>query len=210
MWRAGGKIQDTEERICRITDLRRSDWRRMETTIREFFEGADGFIFHAKIMKELNRCEEKSANAVRSAEAKWLKEKERRDAIAAGSQCDRNANSKQLKEEKVPTTSGAAAPLVEIIFSSGLDLLVKGGMSANNARSFLGKARKSVGDPALITALERCRVAAPIDVRSFLWGVLKHQARTEPKRTTAQQMSWERDQKNLKRIEKEKRDASDE
>lgn len=91
------------------------------------------------------------------------------------------------QDNKIPTTSGAAAPSksdeeisvdpVKILFDQGVKFLASRGVKQPQARALIGKWRKLRGDEALLAALGRAQREGAIDPVAFIEGCFRFQSK---------------------------------
>ena len=173
-WTTGKPLPDDDGKLWRIA---RADslehWQENRTTVAEFFNVADGAWQHARIDEELTDAVEKRAAAKERAEnaasKRWAKHKQ--------SKSNAPGMPKAMLEECPPSPSPSGsvsndtgdADAAKVVFRQGLAWLVKeSGRSESECRSLLGKARKDVGDEALIAILGAAQRHGPIDAVEYL------------------------------------------
>jgi uncharacterized protein YdaU (DUF1376 family) len=172
-WTTGKPLPDDDSKLWRIARAdSRDHWEEHRAVVAEFFKVADGVWQHARIDEELVLAVEKRAAAKERAEhaasKRWAKHK----------QSSKHAQSmpKAMLEECPPSPSpavsvpnGTGGDTAAVIFREGLAWLVKqSGRSESECRSLLGKARKDVGDEALIAILGQAQRHGPIDAVEYL------------------------------------------
>jgi uncharacterized protein YdaU (DUF1376 family) len=162
-WKGDGRIPNDDGRLAAITRLPANRWRACRITLLKFFEIADDFITHKRVVKERARAkalsEKRSEVGKKGVEAKASK----RQAIASA---NGEANDKQTGQQtpqqtatpspsplraSVANATGADAP--DPIWGTGLAFLKRKGVPEVQARRFLGKLRQRAGDVDIAAAL---------------------------------------------------------
>jgi uncharacterized protein YdaU (DUF1376 family) len=92
MWRTGeARLPADDVLLARYAKLGPRQWQRMKPIIMEFFDLDGAYISQARLVDEWSRCRTVSEKASASANAKWLKHKKGRHAVALRTQCVGNA-----------------------------------------------------------------------------------------------------------------------
>jgi len=111
MWRNKSTLPNDDKLLARYARLNAGQWRRIKPTILGFFDVTESEISQGRLTDEYEAVKRKSIVNTISANARWLKEKEKVNADASVSQCEphaihsQNHNHSQKKEREVATLS---------------------------------------------------------------------------------------------------------
>ncbi len=86
-WQKGGCIRNADAMLRQCTRTTEQEWNECRETVLEFFEERDGFLYHNRIDKELQKVAAISNKSKAAADARWSG----RNADAMPAQCGRNA-----------------------------------------------------------------------------------------------------------------------
>lgn len=101
-----------DKKLARLARCSLREWLRIKQVVMAFWQPMDDGLWHQKKLDEVRATVTgKKHKASESAQARWLKEKERRDADALRRQCFGDANQKQ-KQIIIPVTS--SRPVAEV------------------------------------------------------------------------------------------------
>lgn len=173
-WRSGGSLPDNDKLLARYAKLTSGQWARMSDVIRAFFVTENDRIMSPRLTDELEAVRQKSKTQKTNADARWLKRRETRDAVASDRQCQRDASSSSSsssssKQDSEPNGSSAVArvepeDLKSRIFGPALTWMAKHtGKTERALRSMLGKWCRDHGDGATLEALQAASRAGPIE-----------------------------------------------
>jgi len=86
-WQKGGCVRNADAMLRQCTRTTPEEWEACREVVLEFFEDREGFLYHKRIDKELQKRELISNKSKDSAAARWSE----RNADAMRTQCGRNA-----------------------------------------------------------------------------------------------------------------------
>jgi uncharacterized protein YdaU (DUF1376 family) len=174
-WRTPGCcVPDDDALLARYTRMTRDKWRKVRPILEPFFSIADGFWHQARLQNELqhlqSRREQQVAAGNASAIAKSLK-RGKRPSTPVGQPLQRPVN-ETATPIPIPTSvdkstgQSPASDLVKDLFDLGVAILVEAGSAEKEARSLIGKWKKSRGEVEVMKALLECRrqeIASPVE-----------------------------------------------
>lgn len=91
-WQTGKPLIDNNKRLSKIAKCTEEQWLCVRITIEEFFILEDGFWFHKRVEKDLEKVKSKSIKASISAKKRWEK-----TSIKTTSSCERIANEEKTQ-----------------------------------------------------------------------------------------------------------------
>jgi hypothetical protein len=167
--------------------------------MRGWWEASDGRLYHDTIVarvqamvlrKDAERQRKADYRARMDAERKGGPKDVPRDKAGTGKGQAQDSGGRDdtgtgtgTKEIQIPSeanASGGEPPNPptpqEMVWALGVPLLTAAGVKESNARSFLAAQAKAHGPQALVSALERCASAAPVEPVGWLQNVLKPKA----------------------------------
>ena len=173
-WKGDGRIPNDDARLAAITRLTTSRWRACRLTLLKFFEIADDYITHKRVVEEREKAKEISAKRTESGRLGGSKRQANARANASSLLEENEANGKQTpKQNSTPSPSpirasvanatGAEAP--DPVWHTGLSFLKRKGIPEKQARAVLGKLRQAAGDvdtAALLAQAEAQDISDPI------------------------------------------------
>ena len=161
-WRNGGNIPTTEAAQAAVARMPVKEWAKDAEIVLEFFDfdtaGKDG-IWHQRVRDELAVAEamtQQRSKAGKASAAKRERERQQnRNEISTPVERPMDSRTKPSQspspDDSEANASGADAPKfdpVKAMFDDGVRLLTDTGTSESNARSQIGKWRKTHGDEA--------------------------------------------------------------
>lgn len=179
-WRSPGCcLPDDDLLLARYTRMTRDKWRKIRPTLEPFFRIEGGFWHQARLQNELQHLQSRRKQQVEagnaSAIAKSLK-RGKRVSTTVGSPLQRNANetstpipdpySVDKSTDGEPSANGHDP--VKELFDLGVSILTASGTAEKQARSLIGKWRKSKTDGEVISGFLDCRAKAISDPVEWL------------------------------------------
>lgn len=170
-WRSPNcALPDDDKRIAQMLGITPKKWAKLKPTIMAFWTRTENGWEQKRLTKERRWVEEKSRKNSAAAEAKWeakrLKNNSGRDANAdANAQANADANGyapppPPTKSSVDKSTGGEPPDPIKELFDTGVSLLTAAGQTEKQARSLIGKWRKTSSDGEVLTALIDCRSRA--------------------------------------------------
>lgn len=173
-WRAPGcRLPDDDVLLARYARMTRDKWRKARPVLEPFFTIRDGFWNQARQQDEFRHLQSRREQQIKagnaSAKAKLLK-RNNRGATSVGDTLQQNDN-EQATPTPIPNTldksnGGKPPDPVKELFDLGVALLVEAGSTEKQARSLIGKWRKSKPDADVLQGLLDCRarsISEPIE-----------------------------------------------
>lgn len=156
-WKGDGKLPNDDDTLAAITKLPPARWKKCRLSLLKFFDVADTFISHKRVMKERAKAKEISAErsnaGKKGAARRWQTDgKCHSKRMANDEQSAWQNDAPSPSPNSVPSGTGADAP-PDPIWGTGLAFLKRKGVPEAQARSFLGKLRKQAGDVEISAAL---------------------------------------------------------
>jgi uncharacterized protein YdaU (DUF1376 family) len=173
-------LPDDDRLLARYARLNTQQWKRMRPIIEAFFTIENGFWKQGRLTDERGAVErhrlQQSEKGKAGAAAKSLKRQERDKAAAksgstsAEAQVQPDASSlthTQCSEDKSSGGEPPADPIKQV-FDLGVSILVAASCTEKNARSLIGKWRKSHGEAKVLQGLLDCRARGISDPVEWL------------------------------------------
>lgn len=164
-WRIDGCcLPDDDARLARMLGITGARWRKLKPTVMAFWELEDGVWKQARLSKERQFVEEKSAKNKASADARWeAKSLENIEGDKCERISERNAPPppEVSKEDSVANATDAdGVDPLKILFQMGRQILMDAGKTKEQAGSLIGMYRKDNSDGEVMAALIECRTKA--------------------------------------------------
>lgn len=172
-WRSPNcELPADDKRIAQMLGITPKKWASIRPTVMAFWTKTETGWEQKRLTKERRWVEEKSRKNSAAAEAKWeakrLKDKAGGDANASpDGQANADANGDpppplppEEKSSVANATGGKPPDPVKELFDLGVAVLVATGMVEKDARSMIGKWRKTKSDGEVLTGLIECRTKA--------------------------------------------------
>lgn len=168
MWRAGGSLPNDDGKLARFARLTPAQWSRIKGAIISFFDVKDEVITQGRLAHEMERyskaVKQRRDAGSRGGTAKALKTREN---IVA----DATVSLKQPEPEPEPISnsdtdvSGDAAEqdFAKQVFDRAVSFLGRYGAKEKDARSFVGRLRKTNSDSQIFEAFSACSKSGVVD-----------------------------------------------
>lgn len=181
-----GCLRDDDDAIRRAMGCHGNEWRAVKAKL--IAKGkiwAEGGFLHANGVDEaVSEAADFSEVQRKRVAKRWEKARKSPTKASESSEKPNDINDPPIPYTPIDTytetkVSGADAPrtLSQIIYSDGLQLLLKGGVKEKDARSLLGMWRKQQGEAAVIDALSRAQAAGAIEPVGFIQGCFRQVAK---------------------------------
>ncbi len=161
-WRSDGcRLPNDDDRIARMLGITGARWRKLKPTVMAFWQLQQGHWYQGRLIKERQFVDEKRAKNSASANARWeAKSPENKqdgecERIYEGNAPPPSPTEEEGSEDKSSGTvvPHPAADFCKAVFDSGVSLLTGSGTTEKAARSLIGRWRKSLGDPEIMTLI---------------------------------------------------------
>ena len=206
-WRRGHALPDDDTHLMQIAKADKRDWKALKPVLEPFFKVGDGVWWHKRIEEELATAEavmEKNRKRTEAARAaKQEKEQGGQSNNYCNRGCDNDCNDQRNGDRNdgeppnvttsvtstpiplpnsVPNGTGGppGADLAARLFGPCLAYLVSCDVPKKQARSLLGKWRKTHGDGEVIAAIDRAQAQAVSEPVSWLEATLKGEVYESP------------------------------
>lgn len=163
-WRSpDGALPDDDRLLARYAGCSRNQWARISPVIRGFFQVRDGQLLQSRLIDERNAVKRKRESQSANGRASALKNKERHATkrLNGGDEASTPLPLPLPLPITVDKSTGGKPPdPVKELFDLGVAILVEAGVDERQARSFVGKLRKTKTDAEVMQALLECRAKA--------------------------------------------------
>jgi uncharacterized protein YdaU (DUF1376 family) len=164
-WRGDGSLPVESKILARYAKVTMGQWRRMETTLRAFFEVENGRLIQKRLRDEFNVVRQRRESQAANGRASALKRKGRHST-------KREPNVNQLSTPTpTPTTlakaNGASANSDKVFWDAAVAYLGAG------KRSVIGKWCKTYGQPETARAITAAQIERAVDPIAYITAALR-------------------------------------
>jgi uncharacterized protein YdaU (DUF1376 family) len=187
-WRQGDcGLPMNDRKLARIAGLSTRKWKAIKATILEFWIERNGRIYQARLLKERHYVDQKSEQNRKNIGSRW-----KREPIEniEGDPYDppNETDTPPPPPIKIPSPNGdGAIDLVKAIFDSGRKILAGTGVKDGQARSIIGRWRKTYSDGLVLIVLSRCEIERPEEPIEWITKALQFEARKARSETNGNQ-----------------------